>query len=271
MLEFCKYKLIRTTSIIDGLTGLRRLVDVKNNHRLAIIALALAACLFSSFTHANAIKFSPVEISYQVNLQSSRLGNATLGQLQTQLTPTQKGYQVVSETKVEGMAAVLMGSNLKETCDFEVISNEVVSRAYQGGRGSKIDYQVGFDWVKRKIEFSHDEVLDMPRGYVIDNCNLPFAFAVTQGQGLDQPMYIIDGKKQRVRGYTLQSSSVEMLETSIGKLETTKIVMQRELKPEKTLTLWLAHAHQYLPVKMEEKRSSRTTTMLLNSLEQLDL
>lgn len=232
---------------------------------LAIVTLG--NCLLAQ---AEQKPFTPVAISYEVSLQSSRLGNATLGELQTKLQSSASGYKVVSETKAEGMAAVLMGSSLKETCDFKIQNQEVVSKDYQGGHGSKITYQVNFDWQNRKITFNDEETVDMPKGYVIDNCNLPFAFAITQGKELNKPIYIVDGKKQRVRGYTLQSSQPETITTNLGKFETIKVVMQRELKPEKTLTLWLAKENQFLPVKMEEKRSSRTTTMSLNSLEKLD-
>jgi len=198
------------------------------------------------------------------------LGNATLGQLKTRLSNTPTGYRVISETKAEGMAAVLLGSSLSEECHFDVIENQAVSRQYQGGSDKKTNYQVGFDWQQRKINFVKGETLDIPKGYVVDNCNLPFAIAATKGESLgEKPLYIIDGKKQRIRGFTLQSQNTEIVDTAIGKISTTKIVMQRELRPDKTLTLWLASDYQFLPIKMQEKRSSRTTTMLLNSWQLL--
>jgi len=79
-------------------------------------------------------------------------------------------------------------------------------------------------------------------------------------------MYIIDGKKRRLRAYNLLSSSNETVETPIGSKETLKIVLQREHRPDRLITLWLSLEDQYTPVKVEEKRKSRTTTMMVSEV-----
>jgi hypothetical protein len=43
--------------------------------------------------------------------------------------------------------------------------------------------------------------------------------------------------------------------------------MQREAFPDRTLTLWLAEDEQYVLVRMVEKRSSRTTTVDIESID----
>jgi len=57
-----------------------------------------------------------------------------------------------------------------------------------------------------------------------------------------------------------------VLSTNVGDIETLKIVFERELLPERTITLWLSTENSYVPVKMEERRRKRTTTMLVDEI-----
>lgn len=229
---------------------------------------AFAVCLMSLIVTTKAHALDPVEISYTLSMVSSSFGNATLGKIESTLTKTDRGYAVMSVTKAQGMAAIIIGSNEQQNCEFEINDGRAVTQSYGGGRIGKSDYQVNFDWPERKVTFNTGESIDMPQGYVVDNCIMPFAAAVLKGEGLsDEAMYVVDGKKKRIRGYTLSSSSEEMLDTALGPKKTIKMVLAREFKPEVTFTFWLSADNQYLPLKIEEKRKSRTTTMVVNSLE----
>jgi hypothetical protein len=215
------------------------------------------------FISAWARALEPSIIVYQLELDSERFGKATLGRIETQLSEKGDHYSVATHTKAEGMAAILVG-NLTESCDFDIVDGRAESQHYSGGRPKKIEYFVGFDWVERKVIFNDQETLDMPRGYLVDNCNMPFAIALLKDQEFEETIYIVDGNKTRIRGYQLQTKSREMLSTQLGSLDTVKIVLARELKPERTLTLWLSKKHHFLPVKMQERREGRTTTMLVS-------
>ena len=83
----------------------------------------------------------------------------------------------------------------------------------------------------------------------------------------DEPFYIVDAKTHRIRGYLVLNITNEMIGTEIGDLNTIKIEMQREAFPDRTLTLWLAEDEQYVLVRMVEKRSSRTTTVDIESID----
>ncbi|NND00993.1 MAG: DUF3108 domain-containing protein [Gammaproteobacteria bacterium] len=217
---------------------------------------------------AQSTPLKPISIAYTVSLVSEKYGNATLGRAETTLRKTKQGYSVISATKAQGMAAILMGSNIQESCDFMVDDGRAVSTTYAGGRSANNDYEVSFDWQERKINFSDGESLDMPQGYVVDNCNLPFATALLKGEGLSgETVYVVDGKKKRIRGYTLKSSDREILTTKFGDIDTLKIVLERELVPERTFTLWLSPENSYVPLKMEERRPSRATTMMVDQID----
>lgn len=227
---------------------------------LAVAWLPLAA--------AAAESLRPVSIEYIVSLDSDKLGSATLGKTETVLSKTTNGYSVFSKTKAQGLAAIIIGSNEQQTCEFLIQDGRAISSNYAGGRTDSSDYQVTFDWSGRKISFSDGDTLDMPNGYVVDNCNMPFAAALLAESGLNgETMYVVDGRKKRIRGYNLASTSPEKIETILGTTETLKIVLSREIKPERTFTFWLSPENGYVPLKMEEKRRSRTTTMLVNKIE----
>ena len=219
--------------------------------------------LLSLVVSASAYSLEPSTIVYQVELDSDRLGKATLGRVETQLSENDGRFSVASHTKAEGLAAILLG-NLTETCDFNIVDGRAQSQTYSGGRPSKTEYFVDFNWEERKIKFNGEETLDMPQGYLINNCNMPFALALLKDNEITETVYIVDGKKTRIRGYRLKSKSREMLNTKIGSLDTVKIVFERDLKSEKTLTLWLSKKHYFLPVKMQERRVDRITTMFVS-------
>ena len=208
----------------------------------------------------------PVSIEYRIRI--SRFGNAVLGKVQSELTKTDTGYAINSVTKAQGMALLLMQSNLRESCEFEVIDGRAVARRYTGGTIKETQYTVSYDWQNRKINFSDQESLDMPQGYVVDNCIMWFAIALQRGQvDSSEQVYVVDGKSKRIRGYKLRSKDDETISTPLGDKAVTKLVFERELRPNRTLTFWLSKDDQFLPVQIEESRKSRTTTFEISKLD----
>ena len=207
----------------------------------------------------------PVSIEYKIRI--SKFGNAVLGKVQSRLDTTESGYSIKSVTKAQGMALLIMQSNIQESCKFEVVDKRAMARSYSGGTVKQTDYSVAYDWQKRKVSFSEKESLDMPQGYVVDNCIMWFATALLRGDlPENERLYIVDGKSKRIRGYRLRSNTKEVIDTSLGQKETVKMVLERELRPNRTLTFWLSETDQYLPVRIEESRKSRTTTFEISNL-----
>lgn len=216
---------------------------------------------------------SPVTISYTIKLESSKFGNATLGRVEHVLKATDSGYSIKSITKAQGMAAIVLGSNHQQSCELDLLNGEAVSKNYGGGRIGKTDYEVDFDWSGRKAHFkdnkksNNNQVIDLPDGYILDNCSMSFAVALLKGKIPDkQAMHIVDGKDKRIRGYKLRSSTEEMIETKLGEKQVTKLIFERESRPERTLTFWLSHDDEYLPLRMQESRKSRTTNFEVTEL-----
>jgi len=214
-------------------------------------------------------KLESLVVTYKLSLRSSTYGNATLGKFTNTLTKTDTGYSVKSVTKTQGLAAILIGSNEQQSCDFSLESDgSAIPMRYTGGTLKKDKYHVDFNWAERTLRFKDGEAFDMPEGYILDNCSMPFALALNQGKGLEgSNIYIVDGKKERVRGYNLVSSTEVEIETTLGTKNTLELVLQRESRPDRSLTLWLSIDDYYTPVKFEERRKHRTTTMVVSELK----
>lgn len=216
---------------------------------------------------------SPVTISYTIKLESSKFGKATLGRVENSLMATDNGYAIKSTTKAQGMAAIVLGSNEQQSCEFDVLDGQTVSTKYNGGRIGKTDYEVDFDWSNRKAHFNdkkqseNNQTIDLPNGYIVDICSMSFAIALLKGNIPDsKSLHVVDGKNKRIRAYKLRSSDDETIETKLGEKKITKVVFERESRPERTLTFWLSHDDEYLPLRMQFSRKSRTTTFEVTKL-----
>ena len=167
--------------------------------------------------------------------------------------------------------ATIFSSNIRETCEFTLEEGRAIPQKYEGGGVKSTDYNVGFDWQNRKLKFDNEEAFDMPEGYVVDNCALWFAMALMRGQNLQEKVvYVVDGKTKRIRGFRFKSLEDETIETKIGEKEVIKLVLERDLRPDRTVTFWLSKNDQYLPLQIQEKRKSRTTTVSVETLEKLN-
>lgn len=229
--------------------------------------LLLFAALLLSTHPAFALELRPVTISYEISFVSDKYGNATLGNLITSLSKDKQGFSVVSATKAQGLAAILLGSDIQETCRFTVENERIIPQSYSGKRNQPSDFEVSYDWLNRKINFNDGDSLDMPQGYVIDTCSLPFAAAFLKNQTLStEVVYVVDGEKKRIRGYRLRSTDEEILSTKLGKKNTLKLVLERDHDPSRTFTLWLSPNNSYVPLKMVENRNRRTFTFKVDQL-----
>lgn len=217
---------------------------------------------------AHSTPLEDTSISYTIKMNSTRFGNATLGQVETSLTQSDNGYVIESVTKAQGMAAIIIGSNRQEACEFEIANGQAVTKTYSGGRVGKTDYQVDYDWEDRKVNFDSGDSLDMPDGLLFDNCMFWFAAALLKGEGFaEQSTYVVDGRSKRIRGYKLRSKESETIETAVGEKDVIKVVLERELRPGRTVTFWLSPDDQFLPLRIQESRKSRTITFDVEQLE----
>lgn len=209
------------------------------------------------------------KLTYEVKFYDTELGS-----LVTELKKNGDGtYEVRSETRAEGLAAILLGGSLREECIFSVSdSMEVKPRHYSIEKEGRDAYahSAEFRWNEMKVQYDSGRSLDIPpAGYVIDNCTVPFAFAAADRIMLQQYPYvhILGGK--HLRHYEDIQVSRETVEVPAGTFETVRIDQQRVGDEDKKLSIWVAVTTQNIAVRIEERRSMRVTTMELSDSEGL--
>ena len=225
----------------------------------------LSSSMAQTVTTPNNTAKSAYKLNYAVIWNGSNLG-----QIETKINSEKNTVGITSITKAEGMASIWLGGDLIQTCEFETRDNMIFSQVFSSQKKGNNKYLnlVEYDWQSQKISFNDEPAFDMPRGYIVDNCNFHFAAAYTEIDKLkDNPIYVMDGKKKRIRGYVLESVNEERIKTPVGEYDTTKIVLRRELDENKTFTFWVSADQPFFPLKMMDSRKSGRRVMLIQSIE----
>jgi hypothetical protein len=198
-----------------------------------------------------------------------RLYDTELGFLVVSISRQGDMYHVRSDTRAEGLAAILLGGSLHEECDFSVSdSMEIKPRRYSIEKDGRDAYthSADFLWNEMKVRYKDGNVLDIPlTGYVIDNCTVPFAFAAADRISLKgyPSIHILGGEV--MRHFEDIKVSHETIKVPAGEFDTVRIDQQRADSPDKTLSIWVAPDKQNIAVKIVERRKFRVTTMELTA------
>lgn len=228
-----------------------------------VSALILSSVIATPIGSANAGALpDELTVIYRVELGTSRLGR-----LVTTLRKSKNDYEVEAVTHAEGMAAILLGGTVRETCRFETNEGGIKPNKYlriKEGFGATTNH-TEFDWRQGTIKFADGSGEPIPKGYVVDNCSAPFAYMRDGRNGFDKQTLHIVGHK-RVRHYDLVGITPETLSIPLGDLKTLRVEHIRQ-GSDKRFIVWLAPERDYLPVKIVEKRKSRTTSMIAEKVE----
>lgn len=232
---------------------------------MKIMKLKVLCCVLAVYTTgamANSLPAS-LELVYTV-----KLGIAELGSLSSKMTKKADYYEVVSETRAEGMASILLGGTVREICRFNVNDNAIKPEHYRIIREGRdaFDWSVSFNWDERRVLFSAGNSVVLSKGYILDNCSVPYALMAGGASIVRQrSLHIVGGK--RVRQFKNLNVSEEQISTPVGDFQAIKIEQVRFDRPDKRLTFWIAPERNNLLVKIVEQRKSRPdTTMLLKSV-----
>jgi len=236
--------------------------------KLTILIIATLFTFHSNLTTAlnEVTPTGSIKLRYNVNIYGTNLG-----EVHTTITKDQKKFSLSSITKAEGAASLILGGDLIQECNFETTDDEIISDASRVEKMGRNAFQreVQINWNSRDINYNNESILDIPQGYLVDSCNFQFAAAFTHLDVLKaNTIYVLDGKDSRMKAYVFRSANKEMLKTPMGEFETTKIVLERELNPDKSFSFWITEDHPYFPLKMVEKRDSRSRIMTIKSYEE---
>lgn len=211
---------------------------------------------------------SQAKLTYSVRLYETELGN-----LVTELNRTGDTYSVKTETRAEGLAAILLGGTVREKCEFALADDlEIRPRQYKVEKVGRNAYShsAEFLWPEMKVRYDDGKILEIPlAGYVIDNCTVPFAFVAADTIAQKDYPYIHILGGTRLRHFEGLKVTREQVEVPAGKFETIRFDQQRVGSADKTLSIWVAPDKHNIVVKMEERRRFRVTTIELLKSEGL--
>ena len=237
-----------------------------NNTKLFTIVILLVANLLPNSLYAldQNIDNGAVELSYKVNILGSNLG-----EIHTTITKNKRNFEVNSITKAEGVASLILGGDVTQGCSFTVADQHIISSTSNIEKLGRKAFKnvIEIDWESRFINYNSESTLSIPSGYLIDFCNFHFAAAYTDIEFLkNNKMFVLDGKKSRLKTYIFKSITKEKIKTPVGEFEANKITFERELNPDKSITFWTTEEHPYFPLKMVETRKSKKRILTLKSI-----
>jgi hypothetical protein len=124
------------------------------------------------------------------------------------------------------------------------------------GSGRQHDANVTFDWDRGRASGSYEGVsLDLPiTAGVQDDLSVQIAMLVQLLAG-KTPDKIMEIDKQSVREYDYVREGEEMLDTAIGRIQTTIYASHHPGSP-RTTRFWCAAAMGYIPLQVQQRRGN---------------
>ena len=232
------------------------------NKRFMAYALT---CLFLSSSLLAAELPDKMDLVYRANVAGMDIGT-----LNRQLQASGNGmYKVTSETRAQGIAAMLMNDTYREQSEFKIDNGMIYPLRYHQAPDKKPEKAriATFDWDKKKVSLNNDRIYDIKPG-VQDPASFLFYWMLSPPvQGQEGKISLVDGK--RMKQYQYNIIGEEKLASLWGEINTLQIERRDNDDPEKILRLWLAVDRNHVPVKLENVRPNYKMTFTLEKAEGL--
>ena len=206
---------------------------------LALLCLAAAAA-------AQAAPRS-VRVSYNATMNGMAIGT-----ISEQFESDGKTYRIVSDTKPQGLAALIQRQPLRFTSSGQLGRDGLRPAQFDGRRSAGEAPQVSaeFDWPQKQLTLKHQgkiESFPLPPG-TQDRLSVMYQFMFLTPERIRQLDFPMTNGRKIDRYHYRATDDVE-IDTGVGRLKTVHLVKQRE--PGDTVTeVWISPQHQNLPVKM---------------------
>ena len=213
----------------------------------------------------------PHRVSLQYELSYNGIVAATLTEV---LQHDGKQFSLVSEGRGQGIGALLYRGAARRSCSGEITRSGLRPIEYRDQRGDKPAAVARFDWVGKRLTQEHDgkpEVTELSRG-MQDRLSFLYDFAFQASPefaaGREIKAVLTDGKG--LTRFQYRVAGTEILDTPAGKLDTVRLVKQRDNQDDKATELWFARERHFLPVRIlvVEKDGTRIDQMLTRIEEQ---
>lgn len=233
-----------------------------------VVAL-VGSLLGFSLAHANPndLPVSPFKARYEVYGSGFSIGDAVM----TLTTTGPNQYQMSSEVRPNGLAALLVSGQIDEKANGEIRDGTVRPARYERRVETpkkKQTIQLRFDWSANQILARDDReqaTLPLSPG-VVDplSLNLRVMWDLQRGRVPEQYPLADDTE---LKTYQIKNEGEENLDTPLGKLRAVRI---SQSKPGKTriTTFWFAPDLHYLPVRVaQEKNGKELLRMEIRAVE----
>ncbi len=206
----------------------------------ALAALSLAAAVADAAPRS-------VRATYNASMNGMPIGT-----LSEHYESDGNTYRIVSDTKPQGLAALIQRQPLRFTSSGQVARDGLRPAQFDGRRSAGEAPQVTaeFDWPQKQLTLRHQgkiESFPLPPG-TQDRLSVMYQFMFLPPERIRQLEFTMtNGRK--IDHYRYRATDNVEIDTGVGRLKTVHLVKERE--PGSTVTeVWLSPQHQNLPVKM---------------------
>lgn len=208
---------------------------------------------------------TPFSAEYHVFRNGSKIGERTQA-----LRKQDNGYLYEAQMHTTGLAAFLKPGNITER-SYWLLKNDLVQPQryeYFDSSDDSRTTKLLFDWQNLRVT---NHVGDTPWTMEIladtqDKYGYMLALMHDLQAGKASRDYTIaDGG--RLKTYRFKNLGQQLLDTTLGKLETIKLQRIRVGKTNRKVFIWFAPSLGYLPVKVERHKKGSVFTMLLQHVE----
>ena len=195
---------------------------------------------------------------YQVELRGKIIGTS---ELSVQPGPDENTYRFTSKMVVHGMLRLLQPNPILEHTDFIYEKNRIRPTEFwsQNTNGEeKNDLHIIFNWDRGIATTTEGEAASVVeiQDNVLDRGSMQVAMMRDLSRGIEPgPYMLVDGDSLKTYRYTYEGEATQ--ETPLGMIITREYTQQRDNSTRRT-SIWLAPELSYLPVRIEQKRSSQT-------------
>ncbi len=161
-------------------------------------------------------------------------------------------YRIVSDSTPAGLLALFVRTRIRIHSSGAVTPVGLRPEQFDYGRldGASKNVSAAFDWQAGQLHMTFDgrnETIKLPQD-TQDRVSLMYQFVFLPAEKFgDLAFHMTNGKK--IEPYRYRLAGTEMIDTPLGRLNTLRLVKQRE-PGDNAVEVWLASDRSYFPVRL---------------------
>lgn len=220
---------------------------------LSIFFVATIAMTAQAQAQAQDIRQGTVTLKFAINSFKKDGGSYGSAVATDVLRIHQSRYEIDSETVALGFITLLKRSSRGTVGALGLMPDE-----FRDERKTKTPAVARIDRARKVVTLDQGESREEPLlDPLYDQLSFTYSFVVRPPDAEEYRFYMTDGK--RISNYVYRKVDTEMIDSSLGKLETVHLRKIQDAEDERGAELWLSPAHHFLPVKavVTEKDGTR--------------